>query len=126
MRYSSLFVFMFLAGSAFAQPTNLSSTAQKELEQLDAQQQHRQQTLLEQKDAQFSAQSNVQFTKPPTSSLSLPEQEQPCFQVNKILLWTIKQSIFLFHSNLHKVLSFLHPIFPTVFHNPPKFSSRPQ
>ncbi|HDR1920131.1 TPA: ShlB/FhaC/HecB family hemolysin secretion/activation protein [Pasteurella multocida] len=86
MRYSSLFVFMFLAGSAFAQPTNLSSTAQKELEQLDAQQQHRQQTLLEQKDAQFSAQSNVQFTKPPTSSLSLPEQEQPCFQVNKIFV----------------------------------------
>nr|WP_284041067.1 hypothetical protein [Pasteurella multocida] len=42
MRYSSLFVFMFLAGSAFAQSTNLSSTAQKELEQLDAQQQHRQ------------------------------------------------------------------------------------
>ncbi|EJS85454.1 hypothetical protein AAUPMB_20652 [Pasteurella multocida subsp. multocida str. Anand1_buffalo] len=38
------------------------------MEQLDAQQQHRQQTLLEQKDAQFSAQSNVQFTKPPTSS----------------------------------------------------------
>ncbi len=86
MRYSSLFVFMFLAGSAFAQPTNLSSTAQKELEQLDAQQQHRQQTLLEQKDVQFSAQSNVQFTKPPTSSLSLPEQEQPCFQVNKIFV----------------------------------------
>ncbi|MFD1806025.1 ShlB/FhaC/HecB family hemolysin secretion/activation protein, partial [Pasteurella oralis] len=73
MRHFPLFV--LLTATSLSSAANLSPLEQKALDQLDATQQQRQQALEVQKSNQFSAQSDVQFDKPPSSEFRLPVAE---------------------------------------------------
>lgn len=76
-------LFLFFSNFVYANANNLPLDS-KQLEQLDAQQQQRQQALEAQQSAQLSAKSDVLFDKPPVSVITLPVNEQPCFQINKV------------------------------------------
>ncbi|HDR1022928.1 TPA: ShlB/FhaC/HecB family hemolysin secretion/activation protein [Pasteurella multocida] len=76
-------LFLFFSNFVYANANNLPLDS-KQLEQLDAQQQQRQQALEALQSAQLSAKSDVLFDKPPVSVITLPVNEQPCFQINKV------------------------------------------